>query len=85
VHVPLGRRQVLMAREFLNRPCGSPAHRQMRTERVGDNNIYFYSRPQPVNVAPQPEPALPPEIAFERDRANAIAAYHTRNRLKPFG
>ena len=39
---------------------------------AGDN-IYFYGRPQPADVAPRPEPALPPEIAFERNPANVIS------------
>jgi hypothetical protein len=41
MHVPLRRREILMAGEFLNRPRRRSSHRQMRTECV----------PQPMNAA----------------------------------
>ena len=37
MHVPLRRRQILMPGQFLNRPSGAAAHRQVRAERVSQN------------------------------------------------
>ena len=37
MHVALRRREVLMSREFLNRPCRRPLHRQVRTEAVAQH------------------------------------------------
>ena len=34
MHIPLGRREVLMSRQFLDRPCRCTPHREMRAERV---------------------------------------------------
>jgi hypothetical protein len=37
MHVSLRRRQVLMTRQLLNRPCRRASHRQVRAERVAED------------------------------------------------
>lgn len=48
MHVPLRRRDVRVSRQFLDRPRGCPAHRQVRAERVTET-----MRPVPRHLRPR--------------------------------
>ena len=77
VHVPLRRRQVLVAGEFLNRPRRRAAHRQVRTERVPqDVNALASRAPAARRVAPGLHDLL-------RQRRAVALAEHPRSAQMP--
>jgi len=67
VHVPLSRREILMASQFLNRPRRRSPHRQMRAERVTQD-----VHPQPFHACP---PLSPPHAILNHFLSQAIAAF----------
>jgi hypothetical protein len=71
VHVPLRRADLLMPRQFLNRPHRRAAHRKMRTECMSEDVHADISKIRPTRSAPHETLHLP----LRQRRAVARAEY----------